>query len=106
MNATLTPVTKTRTEIAVTVPADEAAKARAAVVREFAAQAALPGFPRRNAARSAEGAPGEAQPPPESEPTGSRGESRKLKKSTAPIDGGRFRMSLHSSQWRRHCPPD
>ena len=44
MNATLTPVTKTRTEIAVTVPADEAAKARAAVVREFAAQAALPGF--------------------------------------------------------------
>lgn len=44
MNATLTPVTKTRTEIAVTVPADEAAKARAAVVREFSAQAALPGF--------------------------------------------------------------
>ena len=44
MNAEIASESSTRSVLSITVPADEAAKARAAVVREYAAQAALPGF--------------------------------------------------------------
>ena len=44
MNADIASETSTRSVLTISVPADEAAKTRAAVVKEYASQAALPGF--------------------------------------------------------------